>query len=118
VDIANSVLHGSPPALTGSPAIAAFNRIIHTALAREPRERYQNAETMAADVHGALASGGVQARVKAQPLRRLIVLPFRVLRPSDEIQFLAFSLPEAITVSLAGLRKLRKRSTLSAGMLC
>src|SRR5262249_38388893 len=114
VDIANSVLHGSPPALTGSPAIAAFSRVIHTALAREPRERYQNAETMAADIRGALANEGGQARVKAQPLRKLIVLPFRVLRPSDEIQFLAFSLPEAITVSLAGLEDLVVRSSIVA----
>lgn len=114
VEIANSVLHGSPPALTGSPAIAAFSRIIRTALNREPSDRYQNSETMAEEVRGALASEGIQARVKAQPLRRLIVLPFRLLRPSDEIQFLAFSLPEAITVSLAGLEDLVVRSSIVA----
>src|SRR5262245_25980993 len=37
VELAHSVLHGTPPALTGSPAVAAFSRIIHTALAREPQ---------------------------------------------------------------------------------
>jgi serine/threonine protein kinase len=114
VEIAHSVLHGSPPALTGSPAIAGFSRIIHTALAREPEDRYQSAEIMAAEIRGALAIEGVEARVKAQPLRRLIVLPFRLLRPSDEIQFLAFSLPEAITVSLAGLEDLVVRSSIVA----
>ena len=114
IEIANSVLHGSPPALTGSPAISAFSRIIHTALARGPEQRYQSAELMAGDIRGALATEGVDSRIQAQPLRRLIVLPFRVLRPSEEIQFLAFSLPEAITVSLAGLEDLVVRSSLIA----
>lgn len=114
VEIAHAVLHGSPPALAGSPAISAFSRIIHTALGREPQDRYQNAESMAAEIRGALAMEGIEARVKARPLRRLIVLPFRVLRPSEEIQFLAFSLPEAITVSLAGLEDLVVRSSIVA----
>ncbi|HMF90746.1 MAG TPA: protein kinase [Candidatus Angelobacter sp.] len=114
VEIAHSVLHGSPPALAGSPAIAVFSRIIHTALAREAPDRYQNAESMAAEIRGALAMEGIEARVKARPLRRLIVLPFRVLRPSEEIEFLAFSLPEAITVSLAGLEDLVVRSSIVA----
>lgn len=114
IEIAHSVLHGSPPALTGSPAIAGFSRIIHTALARETEDRYQSAEIMAAEIRGALAIEGIEVRVKAQPLRRLIVLPFRLLRPSDEIQFLAFSLPEAITVSLAGLEDLVVRSSIVA----
>ena len=114
VDIAHSVLHGSPPALTGSPAIAAFSRIIHTAMARQRPDRYQSAESMAADIRAALAIEGVESRIKARRLRRLIVLPFRVLRPSEEIQFLAFSLPEAITVSLAGLEDLVVRSSIVA----
>lgn len=114
VDIAHSVLHASPPALTGSPAITAFSRIIHKALERRPEDRYESAETMAADVRSALATEGVESKVRAQLVRRLIVLPFRVLRPSDETQFLAFSLPEAITVSLAGLEDLIVRSSIVA----
>jgi TolB-like protein/DNA-binding SARP family transcriptional activator len=45
---------------------------------------------------------------------RLIVLPFRLLRPDPETEFLAFSLPDAITSSLAGLRALVVRSNLAA----
>src|SRR5215471_7754347 len=114
VEIAHSVLHGSPPALAGSPAISAFSRIVHTALAREAQDRYPSAENMAAEIRGALAMEGIEARVKARPLRRLIVLPFRMLRPSEEIEFLAFSLPEAITASLAGLEDLVVRSSIVA----
>jgi eukaryotic-like serine/threonine-protein kinase len=114
VEIAHAVLHGSPPALTGSPAIGAFSRIIHTSLAREPRDRFQSAESMASDIRQALAIEGIEAKVCARPLRRLIVLPFRVLRPSEEIEFLSFSLPEAITASLAGLEDLIVRSSIVA----
>jgi len=40
-----------------------------------------------------------------QPVKvtRLIVLPFRMLRPDPETDFLAFSLPDALTHSLSGL---------------
>src|SRR6185503_10223666 len=44
----------------------------------------------------------------------LIVLPFRVLRADAETDFLAFSLPDAIASSLAGLRSLGVRSTAGA----
>ena len=34
---------------------------------------------------------------------RVIVLPFRILRPDAETDFLAFSLPDAVAASLANL---------------
>jgi DNA-binding SARP family transcriptional activator len=46
--------------------------------------------------------------------QRLIALPFRMLRPDEETEFLAFSLPDAITSSLAGIRSLTVRSPLAA----
>ena len=45
---------------------------------------------------------------------RLIVLPFRMLRPDAETDFLAFSLPDALTSSLSGLESLVVRSSLAA----
>jgi eukaryotic-like serine/threonine-protein kinase len=47
-------------------------------------------------------------------VRRLIVLPFRMVRPDADIDFLAFSLPEAITTSLSGLESLVVRSSMAA----
>src|SRR4029434_1160574 len=44
---------------------------------------------------------------------RLIVLPFRVLRSDPETDFLAFSLPDAIAASLAGLSSLVAPARLS-----
>jgi TolB-like protein len=42
------------------------------------------------------------------------VLPFRVLRPDPETDFLAFSLPDAITTSLSGFGSLVVRSSAAA----
>src|SRR5262249_10533864 len=36
-----------------------------------------------------------------KPVTRLMVLPFRILRPDPETDFLAFSLPDALTTSLS-----------------
>ena len=47
-------------------------------------------------------------------MTRLIVLPFRVLRPDPDTDFLAFSLPDAIVASLSGLDSLVVRSSLVA----
>ncbi|WP_263352689.1 winged helix-turn-helix domain-containing protein [Acidicapsa acidisoli] len=47
-------------------------------------------------------------------ITRLIVLPFRILRPDPATDFLAFSLPDALTTSLSGLKSLVVRSSLAA----
>ena len=50
----------------------------------------------------------------ARALTRLVVLPFRVLRPDPETDFLAFSLPDAIATSLSGIGSLVVRSSATA----
>src|SRR5262245_15800658 len=59
----------------------------------------------------------VKAPGESQPrtLTRLIVIPFRMLRPDPDTDFLAFSLPDAITSSLSGLASLVVRSSAVAG---
>jgi DNA-binding winged helix-turn-helix (wHTH) protein/tetratricopeptide (TPR) repeat protein len=52
--------------------------------------------------------------VEPKAIRSLIVLPFRMLRPDPGTDFLAFSLPEALTTSLSGLKSLVVRSSLAA----
>ena len=53
---------------------------------------------------------------ESKPARtnRLIVLPFRMLKPDAETDFLAFSLPEAVTTSLSGLKAVVVRSSMAA----
>lgn len=54
------------------------------------------------------------AAVEPKVVTRLIVLPFRMLRPDPETDFLAFSLPDALTTSLSVLKSLVVRSSLAA----
>jgi eukaryotic-like serine/threonine-protein kinase len=66
-EVAHSVLQGSPPALSGSPAIAAMGRIVHRALSREPQDRYASAEAMAADLRAILQMDGIETKAQARP---------------------------------------------------
>lgn len=54
------------------------------------------------------------APVQSGRVTRLIVLPFRMLRPDPETEFLAASLPDALTSSLGGLQSLVVRSGMAA----
>src|SRR5262245_15974340 len=50
----------------------------------------------------------------AAGVTRLILLPFRMLRPGPGTEFLTFSLAEALTASLGGLKSLVVRSRVAA----
>jgi serine/threonine protein kinase len=65
-EIAHAVLHGSPPVLSGSPAISAMGRIVHRALAREPQDRYPTAEAMAQEVRATLLMDGIETKAHAR----------------------------------------------------
>jgi serine/threonine protein kinase/tetratricopeptide (TPR) repeat protein len=113
-EIRHAALFEQPPALSGPPAVMAVDRVIQRALAKDPNDRYASAQTMADELRGALRllESGDTARVRA--VTRLIVLPFRCLRPDPDCEFLTFSLPDAITGSLAGIDSLVVRSSLTA----
>jgi DNA-binding winged helix-turn-helix (wHTH) protein/tetratricopeptide (TPR) repeat protein len=55
-----------------------------------------------------------QAAVEPKPAPSLIVLPFRMLRPDPNTDFLAWSLPEALTTAMSGLKSIVVRSSLTA----
>ena len=52
--------------------------------------------------------------VRAVPMTRLMVMPFRTLRPDPETDFLAFSLPDDLTTTLSGIDPLIVRSSVTA----
>jgi serine/threonine protein kinase/tetratricopeptide (TPR) repeat protein len=114
VEVLYATLHEQPPALSGSAAVAATDRVIRHALAKNPRDRYPTAEAMAADLRAALLAQGTGSTARASTLTRLVVLPFRSLRADPDTDFLAFSLPDAIATSLSGLPSLVVRSTAAA----
>src|SRR6185436_13451152 len=99
IEVMHATLHEQPPALTGSPAVAAVDRVIRRALAKRPADRPASAGAMAEELGAVRGMGGDDTPALARALTRLVVLPFRVLRPDAETDFLAFSLPDAIATS-------------------
>jgi serine/threonine protein kinase/tetratricopeptide (TPR) repeat protein len=113
--LVHAVVYEHPPGLDGPPAVVAVDRVIHKALAKRPDDRYSTARVMADDLRAAMLL--VDSGAAASPPRaitRLIVLPFRMLRPDPEIDFLSFSLSDALSTSLSALESLLVRSSLTA----
>ena len=115
VEVFHATRYEQPPALTGSPAVAAVDRVIRRALAKRPDERPASADILADELRAVRGLESTSAPALAHPLTRLVVLPFRILRPDSETDFLAFSLPDAITTSLTGIGSLVLRSSAVAG---
>jgi serine/threonine protein kinase/tetratricopeptide (TPR) repeat protein len=84
-------------------------------LEKQPSARFASATELREALQG--WSGGRQSagNVKAGATHtRVIVLPFRMLRPDANLDFLSYSLPDAIVGSLAGVSSLVVRSSLTA----
>jgi serine/threonine protein kinase/tetratricopeptide (TPR) repeat protein len=110
-DVLHATRFEQPPALTGSSAVAAIDRVIRRAMAKRPAERYASADAMAEELRAVTDVHRGTAQTLAHTLTRLVVLPFRVLRPDPETDFLAFSLPDAIATSLSGSPAMIVRSS-------
>jgi serine/threonine protein kinase len=105
VDTLHAILHDDPP-----PQNVALVSVVEKLLRKNREERYPTAEALLE----AFASPARFETPTARPLTRLIVLPFRMLRPHEASDFLAVSLPDAITNSLTALDSLIVRSTMTA----
>jgi serine/threonine protein kinase/tetratricopeptide (TPR) repeat protein len=114
VEVLHATLYEQPPALTGSPAVAAVDRVIRRALAKRPGDRPPSAAAMAAELRAVAGAAAGDTPVLARALTRLVVLPFRILRPDAETDFLAFSLADAIATSLTEIGSLVVRSSAAA----
>ncbi|MGH9330003.1 MAG: FlgO family outer membrane protein, partial [Vicinamibacterales bacterium] len=114
VDVLHAVVHDQPPVLTGSPAVSAVDRVLHRALAKRPDDRFRDAAEMARAVRQAVAIAETGEVARARTAVRLIVLPFRMLRPDPQVDWLPFSLADAIASSLSALETLVVRSSLAA----
>lgn len=96
--------------VTSSDKTASFPIVQGLATsAGRPRQspRIKNEPTVRVDAD--LAS-----RVAVRRLTRLVVLPFRMLRPDPEIDFLAFSVPDAVSGGLSLLDSVVVRSPTAA----
>jgi len=114
IDVLHATVHEQPPALTGSPAIAAVDRVIRRALAKRPDDRFTSADAFVDELRALSHSDSDGTVALARALTRVVVLPFRILRPDPETDFLAFSLPDAISTSLSSVGSLVVRSSATA----
>jgi serine/threonine-protein kinase len=120
-DVMAAVLRADPPAIdeTVVSANAALKGVVRTALASDPRERFRSAremqEALIATARDANAHvEAVVAGFKPAKQTHLIVLPFRSLRPDADTDFLSYSLPDAVSASLANIGSLVVRSSIAA----
>jgi serine/threonine protein kinase/tetratricopeptide (TPR) repeat protein len=113
-ELSHAVLYENPPALDGSMAVVAADRVVRRALAKSPDARYATATAMAEDLQKAVSESDSGEIPSANRVTRLMVLPFRILRPDPDSDFLAFSVPDAVAGSLSGLGSLVIRSTAAA----
>jgi eukaryotic-like serine/threonine-protein kinase len=113
VDVLHAVLNDSPAALGGSDLVVALDRVVVRALQKKPKDRFTTPAEMSEALSEALrqTAGTTTAVVTARPVTRLIVLPFRMLRPDPDLDFLSYSLADAVTCSLSGLQSLVVRSS-------
>ncbi len=115
MEVLHATLYDQPPALGGSTSVAGLDRVIRRGLAKAAQDRPASALAMASDLASVLAADDTGALPRVVAMTRLMVLPFRILRADPETDFLAFSLPDAITNSLSGLSALVVRSSAAAG---
>ncbi len=102
-EILVATLHEEPPALAGGAAIVALDRALRRALAKRPADRYASAREMLEEIEAATAQDLSGVRSVARPMTRLAVLPFRMLRPNPDLDFLSFALADGVSASLSGL---------------
>jgi eukaryotic-like serine/threonine-protein kinase len=124
-----------PLALHLSTPCPTLERIVARALKKDRRDRYATAAELISDLSsarrevgdsfaaipgdGPLATLNPASAHRGQAVKRtrLIVLPFQLLRPDPDIEFLSFSLADAIATTLASVDSMIVRSTITAARL-
>ena len=114
VDTLHAILHDDPPPMRAATA-AGWVPIVDKLLRKDSGKRYASAsQVLDALALGTTSQAAAETKRESHAPTRLIVLPFRILRPHEASDFLAFSLPDAITNSLTAVDSLVVRSTMAA----
>ena len=114
-ELMSAILQSPPqelPETVGLPLKGIVERCLH----KDPAQRYHGGNEVLTALDALLRRTRIEEETPRQSraITRLIVLPFRMLRPDADYEFLAFSLPEAITNSLSGLASLAVLSSVTA----
>lgn len=111
MEVYHAVAYAEPPALSGGSGAEALDRILQKALAKDPRERFPSAAVMAQAVREAMQTATTCSTPTVRTITRMIALPFRLLRPDPDVEFLAVALPDAVSTSLSSLPSIVVRSS-------
>ena len=113
-EVFHATLHEHPPALAGSACVAAVDLVVRRALSKAPEGRPESAEAMGEELARAAALEDTGAAPRARAMTRLMALPFRMVRPDPDTEFLAASVPEAVASALGAVESLVVRSSVVA----
>jgi TolB-like protein len=111
LEVARAVLSDPAPSLQGGPGVDVLDRVVRTGLAKGARDRFPTAAAMALALGEAqqVVTPGTTATA-ARSLTRVLVLPFRLLRPDPDVDFLGPGIADGVTTALSGLPALVMRS--------
>ena len=102
-EIIHAVGYLDPAPLPAFPGAPAIDRVLRRALAKDPAQRIDRAETLASQLREAARNTDTHAAIAPDHQTRFVALPLRVLRPDPETDFLAFSVPDAVSSALANI---------------
>ena len=116
----NSILHKQPP--PGASRHAGISNridaILQKALSKDPRDRYQQIETLVReliDVQAVFDSGAITLRLPSMPTKcSIAVLPFEDMSPSKDQEYLCDGIAEEILRALSRVPDLHVVSRTSA----
>lgn len=112
-EVVHAVVYDEPGPL-GGPLLTGFDRALRGALTKDPAKRIASATELASRIQTAAESPGAERGASqtissstslpaTSPITRFVALPLRVLRSDAETDFLAFSIPDAVSAALSGL---------------
>ena len=102
-EVVHAVAYDEPKELTGEQP-AAFDQALRPAFVKDPANRTTTAAGLAQRIRETVSPiSGTTGAPTLQTSTRFVALPLRVLRADPDTDFLAFSIPDAVSAALAGL---------------
>ena len=116
LEIVHAVGYDEPPELEGPHPIPALYGVLRQALDKDPEQRIPRADRLKTALHDAQATDAPTPLAPARrPVTRFAALPLVRLKPDPETDFLAFSVPDAVSAALAGIDGLIVRAPRDVG---
>ncbi len=113
--LAQQILHDTPPALSASVSglPAELVRIVHKLLEKQPERRYQSAREVQVDLTNLSRDLelGITLPAVVAGKQGVAVLPFKLLTPSAEDEYLSVALADAVINQLGASGELLVRPT-------